>query len=96
MQGSHCANVTITMEGAEVSPFLPGFSDRTQTTQVVCWHKITAQPKAKLAFDMCTNKKCKLSRGQQAQHAATAACMLTSVAFHRLPCLPHHQQSPSM
>eukprot|EP00775_Hariotina_reticulata_P009794 gene9794-9952_t len=55
--GSHCANITVTVEDMEIWPAVNSFPKRLQSVQSVCWFKISTQPSAKVKFDMCTNQK---------------------------------------
>ncbi|WIA16610.1 hypothetical protein OEZ85_013277 [Tetradesmus obliquus] len=55
--GEHCANITVTVTGLEVSPALPGFPSRFSSVQTVCWYRMSQQAKAQFEFDMCTTQQ---------------------------------------
>lgn len=56
VDGDHCAEVTVTVEGMKVSPAIAGFPGKFSSSQKVCWYRISTQAKAKFEFDMCTSK----------------------------------------
>eukprot|EP00878_Enallax_costatus_P028568 GHUV01030865.1.p1 GENE.GHUV01030865.1~~GHUV01030865.1.p1 ORF type:complete len:509 (+),score=149.61 GHUV01030865.1:466-1992(+) len=56
VDGDHCANVTVTVQGMEVAPAVAGFPSKFSSSQKVCWYRISTQAKAKFDFDMCTSK----------------------------------------
>lgn len=56
-QGSHCAKITVTVDGMQTRPAIPGLS-RVSGVQTVCWYRLAGQATAKLQFDMCSSPVC--------------------------------------
>lgn len=67
LQGDHCANVTVTVEGMTVIPEVAGFPSKFSSSQKVCWFKVSTQAKAKFDFDMCTSISCEYLQGRHQQ-----------------------------
>ncbi|KAF8065490.1 hypothetical protein HT031_003091 [Scenedesmus sp. PABB004] len=54
--GHHCAEITVTVTGAQLEPAVADWPSSFESTQTVCWYKLSTQTKATFDFDMCTTK----------------------------------------